>query len=235
MRILITEDEPVIAQRIERLTRSILGSRITSVKICRTLAEANSFLIAHQIDLLFLDLNLKGEDGFQILDNAEAQSFYTVIISAYSEKAVRAFDYPVIDFIEKPFDRDRLAKTFERLNNFDAKNNFTSKFLSLRRAGEIVLIDVEKIVYIKGAGVYSDIFLEDGKKELHHNNLEKIDVLLPANFQRIHKSYIVNFYYVQSIMTHGGSRYSIKLKTGDELPVSRARYPELKTMLAGHK
>ena len=159
MNILIAEDEPVIAQRIERFTRQILGDRVVRVKCLETLEACNSYLLTHQIDLLFLDLNLNGKDGFQVLEGAQAGSFYTVIISAYSERAVQAFDYPVLDFIEKPFDKERLARTFEKLNSFDAKHSFTSKYISLKREGEIKLVEVDHIMYAKGAGVYAELFL----------------------------------------------------------------------------
>lgn len=231
MRILIAEDEPVIAQRIERLTKEILGDRIISIKKCGTTEECLSYLMVHQINLLFLDLNLKGKDGFDLLEEKTAGSFYTVIISAYSNRAIQAFNYPVIDFIEKPFDKSRLEKTFERLKNFESKHNFTTNFISLKKESEIKLIPIDEIVYLKGAGVYSELFLASDKKELHPQNLEKIDLLLPASFVRIHKSYIVNFQFVESITLHGGSKYSMILKNGVELPVSRSKYQELKKML----
>ncbi|MGD9487397.1 MAG: LytR/AlgR family response regulator transcription factor [Calditrichaceae bacterium] len=231
MKILIAEDEPFIAQRIERLVKDILGDRITNIKQCMTIEACKSYLEIHQIDLLFLDLNLKGEDGFDLLEDARSGSFYTVIISAYSERAIRAFTYPVIDFIEKPFNKERLLKTFEKLNDFDAKHNFTSKFLSIKRGGEIKLIELSSVVYIKGAGVYSELFTSDRTRELHHQNLEKIDILLPSSFVRSHKSYIVNMYFVEKIVSHGGSKYSLLLKNGEALPVSRGRFQSLKEML----
>ena len=231
MRILIAEDEPVIAGRIERLVKEILGDRVTSVKKCETLRECRSYFDLHQVDLLFLDLNLKGQDGFDLLEGLQADSFYTVIISAYSDRAITAFNYPVIDFIEKPFNKERLLKTFEKLNDLDAKHNFTSKYLSVKRSGEIRLVQIDRIIYIKGAGVYSELFIEDETRELHHLNLEKIDVFLPPSFTRIHKSYIVNMYFVEKIISHGGSKYSLLLKNGTELPVSRNRYQELKEIL----
>lgn len=231
MKILIAEDEPVIARRIERFTREILGNRITGITHLKTLKEAKSYLDLHQIDLLFLDLNLKGKDGFDLMEGLQAGSFYTVIISAHSNRAIKAFEYPVFDFIEKPFNKKRLAETFEKLENFDAKNNFASNFLSIKRNGEIKLIEVDDIRYIKGAGVYSELFLIDERKELHHLNLEKVNRMLPSNFIRIHKSYIVNMYFTQKIVSHGGSKYTLNLKDKTELPVSRNRYPEIKDLL----
>ena len=231
MKILIAEDEPVIAFRIERLVKEILGNRIITIKKCKTVKESKSYLDLHQIDLLFLDLNLNGEDGFDLLQEMYADSFYTVIISAFSERAITAFNYPVIDFIEKPFNKERLLKTFEKLNDFNAKHDFTSKFLSIKRSGEIKLIEINSIHYIKGAGVYSEIFTEGKTKDLHHQNLEKINILLPSSFVRIHKSYIVNMFFVDKILAHGGSKYSLLLKNGTELPVSRNRYQTLKEIL----
>jgi len=230
MKILIVEDEPVVAKRIERLTKEILDKRVISIKKVTTLKEAKSYLMLQQIDLLFLDLNLKGKDGFDVLDNIQADSFYTIIISAYNERAIKAFNYPIFDFIEKPFDKDRLIKAFEKVNNFDLKNNFTSKFLSLKMNSEIRLVEIDKIIYLKGAGVYSELFLVDEKKVLHHQNLEKVNLLLPTNFVRVHKSYIVNFYFVQKIIIHGGSKYSIKLINDVILPISRNRYSKIKNM-----
>lgn len=231
MRIMIAEDEPVIARRIERLTREILAERITNIKTCETLEACRSHLMVHRIDLLFLDLNLKGEDCFRLLEGDQAGGFYTVIISAYSQRAVQAFNYPVIDFIEKPFNKARLEQTFEKLNYFKAKHDFTSKFLSIKRRSEIRLIEIDDIVYIKGAGVYSELFLDNDEKELHHQNLERINLLLPSHFVRIHKSFIVNLYFARTIISHGGSKYSLVLKKGLELPVSRHRYQTLKHML----
>ncbi|MGD8428099.1 MAG: response regulator, partial [Balneolaceae bacterium] len=118
MKILIVEDEPVIARRIERFTRDILGTRITSITHKKDLKKAKSYLELHQVDVLFLDLNLKGKDGFDLLEGLQAGSFYTVIISAYANRAIQAFNYPVVDFIEKPFTKDRLAQTFEKLEHF---------------------------------------------------------------------------------------------------------------------
>lgn len=232
MKILIVEDEHVIAQRIERLTREIFAdSRYVQFHAVTTIEEARSYLLVHQIDLLFLDLNVKGSDGFLLLDEPAAGSFYTIIISAYSDQAIRAFGYPVVDFIEKPFSRQRLEQAFDKLNHLAEKNDFTSQYLSIKKGGEIKLIEIDQILYLKGAGVYSEIVQQQGPKELHQTNLEKINTLLPSSFVRIHKSYIVNFHFVKKLITHGGSKYSVLLKTNEELPVSRTRYAEIKDML----
>ena len=181
---------------------------------------------------MFLDLNLKGKNGFDLLKEIEAESFHTIIISAYNEKACEAFNYPVIDFIEKPFSKERLETALKKLNYLKSKTNYSSKLLPIKRDSEIKLLDVDLIMFIKGASVYSEVHLTSKKTELHHQNLEKLDQLLPEQFIRIHKSYIVNIYHVDKFKSHGGSKYTLSLKNGDELPVSRTKYKEIKEIFS---
>jgi len=229
--ICIVEDEPVIASRIERLLREIL-TNITLIKVFTTLPEAKSYIISHPINILFLDLNLKGKDGFDLLKELESESFHTIIISAYDEKAIDAFNYSVVDFIEKPFDKKRIQQALEKVEFLERKTSFASKFLSIKRNSEIKLIPVEEVLYIKGASVYSEVYLQDDSTELHHSNLEKIDRLLPENFIRVHKSYIVNIYSVSKFISHGGSKYSVTLKNNVSLPISRSKFKEIKKLLS---
>lgn len=232
MIICIVEDEPVIAQRIERLLTVILENKITRIKHFSDLESAKSYIISNPINLMFLDLNLKGKDGFDIFKELETHSFHTIIISAYSEKAIDAFQFPVADFIEKPFDKERLEKALSKIKLLEKSSNVSSRFISIKREGEIKLLDIEEIMYIKGASVYSEIFLKNDKTELHHSNLEKIDILLPENFIRVHKSYIINIFFVEKFKSYGGSKYSVILKNSTELPVSRMKYKEIKSILS---
>ena len=82
MRILIVEDEPLLAQRLERFCREILGDRLESVRVATMFAEASARLDESPIDLLLLDLNLHGRDGMQLLATSVAGSFHTIIVSA---------------------------------------------------------------------------------------------------------------------------------------------------------
>ena len=91
MKILIVEDEVRVSKLLEVMIREIWGSRLTRLHHCRFLGEANNFLSKYPIDLLFLDLNLKGESGFDLLQQFTAQSFHTVIVSALSGSGYRGF------------------------------------------------------------------------------------------------------------------------------------------------
>ena len=231
MRVLIVEDEPIIARRIERLTREILGERLTHLKAIRHLHEARAHLFSTPIDVLFLDLNLNGKDGFDLLKTSVSGAFHVIIISAHTEQALKAFEYGVLDFIGKPFNKERLARALDRVFDVHNKSEYAVRYLSVRKAGWIDLVALDDLLYIQGAGSYSELHLTDGSTELHDKSLDKLHALLPPVFERIHKSYIVKMSTVAGLLIHEGSRYEVELNNGLLLPVGRTRYKGIKEKL----
>lgn len=227
MKILILEDEPIIARRIKRMVQALLGEKITQLDSRHSLAEGFAYLQKEAIDLLFLDLNLNGADGFELLQSLLAGSFHTIIISAYKEKAITAFQYGVLDFVPKPFNEQRLSQAINRLNPTEDTSG-KALYLAIQKRGKVVLLEIDLVAYIQGAGIYSDIIFEDGRKEVHNKNLDKLSQLLPPHFDRIHKSYIVNSKMIKQLDAQAGGKYTVHLKNGAQLPVSRSRYKGLK-------
>ncbi|MFC1493134.1 LytR/AlgR family response regulator transcription factor [candidate division KSB1 bacterium] len=232
MIIVIAEDEPLVAERIERLTKEILKEKLTKILVKNSLPDAMDYIFEHPVDLLLLDLNLHGKDGFELLKHAVSGSFHTIIISAHTEKAIEAFEYGVLDFLGKPFTIERLEAALSRFENIDTKNKYPTKYIAVRKNGKLLLIEVDKITFVRGAGIYSEIILRDGTIELHDKSLNNLDTILPSNFQRIHRSYIVNIQSAKSFSSLGGSKYSLQLLNGEVLPVSRNKYKEVKKFLS---
>ena len=231
MRILIVEDETRIAKRIERMTREICADKLTSLFHISTLDEASEFIENNPLDLVLLDLNLNGQNGFDLLHVAVSGAFHTIIISAYKDQAIMAFEHGVLDFVPKPFNQQRLEKAFERFHSKTASTAQKVKYLAVKSRQQIHLIALDKVLYIKGAGPYSEMYLKDGKRLLHDKSLEKLEQLLKPDFLRIHKSYLVRLNLIQQITVNSGSKYAVKLKTGEVLPVGRTRYKALKDQL----
>lgn len=228
MKILIIEDEPAIARRTQRLTQSVLGDHIHHIHICNSIETGLAYLIKEEIDVLLLDLNLHGSDGFAILEQMVAATFHTIIISAYKEKAITAFEYGVLDFIAKPFNQDRLAKAFQRLQQTTTVANTDTKFLAIQKKGRYQMLAIDQLLYIKGAGIYTELIFKDGSKEIHNKNLDKLSQLLPSYFDRIHKSYIINNQEIEEILVEAGSKYTVILKEGIPIPISRSKYKNLR-------
>lgn len=228
MNILIVEDESRIAKRIERMTRAFFGNTLQSLKHIDNLNEALQFIENSALDLVLLDLNLNGENGFDLLTTAVSKSFHTIIISAYRDQAITAFQYGVLDFVPKPFNRERLEQALHRIISKEKIETNEIKFLAIKKRHRIQLVPIHDVLYIKGAGAYTELFLTDGKKELHDKSLEKLEQLLSHTFERIHKSYLVKMSEVKEIVVKSGSKYMAELKNGELLPVGRTKYKDIK-------
>jgi two-component system response regulator LytT len=231
MRILIVEDERPTAEDIRDLTKELLGDRVSSIHIQSSLHNALDFLSTHAIDVLLLDLNLNERNGFEILKQAAARSFHTIIISAYSDKAVEAFEFGVLDFIPKPYNLERLQTAFNRLQDSFALDTRALKYLSVRKFGSIHIVPLKNVKYFKGANVYTELHLTGGTVEIYDKSLKSVKKLLPRSYARIHKSYIVDIRRIRKIFNFGGGRYEIELEDRDRLPVSRSRIREIRKQL----
>jgi two-component system response regulator LytT len=227
MKILIVEDEKVAARRLVRLVREILGDKVTLLECRETLDQAQRFIDQHVIDILLLDLNLNGESGFDLLQRAAAESFETIIVSANTDRAIEAYEYGVLDFIPKPFEKERLMRAFERLEKASRPAEEPAQVLVVRNQGRLQLIPVGDVHYLKGAGDYAEVHLRNGSLTLHSKSLEALERILPSYFSRTHKSYIVDMRDVTGVRVHGGGKYEVELKDGKVLPLSRGRYKEL--------
>jgi DNA-binding LytR/AlgR family response regulator len=229
--ILIVEDEDVIAQRLERLLRKLLADRAVTIRRASSVADGLELSSRHAIDLLLLDLNLSGRSGFAILADAVSRSFQTVIVSAHEEQAIRAFEYGVTDFVPKPFGEARLRKALDRVFARHEAGRPAARYLAVRLAGEVRLIPIDAVACIRGAGDYAEIHCRDGASHLHDKSLAALECLLPSTFLRVHRSAVVNLDFVEKLSSAPGSRYSILLRTGERVPVSRARVAELRSRL----
>ena len=231
MRVLIVEDEAVVARRVESLCRRVLGPKLESLTVIETFDAARAALAAAPVDVLLLDLNLSGQDGMELLRESTAAAFHTIIISANTDHALRAFEFGVLDFVPKPFTQDRLAAALARVADETNRSTHPAKYLAVRKQGRLEIVPVADVVYIQGARNYSELVLTDGRRLLHDKSLDRLTAILPAGFERVHKSYLVRFANITAIHGHEGSRYEVELQGGARLPVGRTRYPELKARL----
>jgi len=231
MKILIVEDERPIANYIEKMIRKILGDKVTRIKIIHHLDQAFAYLADARIDLCLLDLNLHGENGYEILKRSVAGSFHTIIISANTDKALEAFEYGVLDFVGKPFTEDRLKTAFNRFLGKVSQENMSTKYLSLRKGDRHIVIPIENVTFFKAAGIYVEAHLYEGKMEILDKTMERLEQILPGNFMRVHRSYIIDISQIVSFSHTGGGKYQVTVKTGKVIPLSRSKYKILKELI----
>lgn len=224
MRLLIVEDEPLVAMRLERLIQAWAGPRLRLKRVA-TLDDAEELLQQRGVDALLLDLNLQGEDGFDLLRRTLARGLQTIVVSAHTERAIEAFELGVLDFVPKPFTPERLHAALERL--LDAG----SRVLSVWRAQGVAVVPVDQIRSIRAAGDSCELLLRNGRTELLDRSLDALQRQLPTQFQRCHRSSIVNLLCVRQLRGGRGSRYTLILDDGSELPVGRTHLADLRNRL----
>ena len=230
LHILIVEDEPPAARYLEKCCRSVLNENLALLTV-HTFEDASRAVISEEIDLCFLDLNLKGKSGYDLLKSAVAGSFHTIIVSAHTEQAVEAFKYGVLDFIPKPFDEEDIRSALQRYFETTSRRNVSTKYLFARKGRSNLVISVDAVVYFKAADVYVEAHLENGQMELLTKTMDRLEQILPSSFFRIHRSYITALSRIRSFSSVKGGTSRVMLKNGIILPLSRRRYKDLQQHL----
>lgn len=229
LRILIVEDEELAAQMLKQHLEQILGSDITTLKVVGSLTAAVCFIQEQSIDLLFLDLDLRGDDGFAILEEQVAQGFQTIIVSGNVDQAIKAFEYSVLDFISKPYSLKRLKKAIKMY--MDRSNwKFCFEAIPVMVGNSVHLLPCHDIFYISRSVKKTTIHLAE-KSIQSKRSLQDLEGRLPDFFIRIHRSYIINIKLLNQIHASSGGVYTASLGNGINLPVSRSSYSILKDLL----
>lgn len=227
--VLIVEDEELGFRRSSRLLKEILGSSIV-IERGFNIDEGLSKITKSSYDLLILDLNLEGEDGFDILKDEKISDIPTIVISAYFDRAIEGFEHGVVDFISKPLFRERLEKGIERFKNYIAKDISKESILSFKDSRGVVTLKQRDLIYLKSDGHYLELNCGNDQY-LINSSMDQILTNLDQTFVRVHRSYIVNIDFVDSLKSFVGSKYQLKLKDGSMIPVGRTYLKPLKERL----
>jgi two-component system response regulator LytT len=225
MRVLIIEDEPVIARRMARIAQAALAD--AEVLSAGSVAEAEALLAAGVFDILFLDLNLSGEDGFAMLGRTIARPSCVIVVSASPHRAVEGFDHEIVDFVAKPFSEERLQAAIDR--GLAKLRNLPSRTLAVRVRNGWRFVRLAEIDHVRAADDYCELVLEGGERLLHSASLDRLARDLPPAFRRVHRSAIANFERVSTVRRRASGAYEILTQANSPLPVGRAYLAQLRT------
>ncbi len=218
VRALIAEDEPLARRRLERLLRK--RDDIEVVGAARDGDETLALVAALAPDLLFLDIQMPGLGGFDVLrEIGGAGRPHVIFTTAYDQFALRAFEVHALDYLLKPFDQSRLGAALDRalplIHHSMGGSEWTQRFV-VKSAGRILFLRADEIDWISAADNY--VYLHaGGAAHLVRTTLKSIEEKLdPRRFARVHRSTIVNLDAVRELA--GGE---VVLRDGTRLPVSR--------------
>jgi two-component system, LytTR family, response regulator len=239
IRACIIDDEPIACRRIQRLLKD--DPEIEIVQICNDGEEAVDAIQKLNPDLIFLDVQMPGMDGFEVLTSLNPGSMpHVIFVTAFDRYAIKAFEFHALDYLLKPFDRKRfeqavqrskaqIQQSQERSNNSELvallkemKNQSQHlERLVVKSQGRVFFLKTDEIDWIDAQGKHVAIHVG---KETHlvreaMNNLET--ELDPKKFARIHKSTIVNIDRIKQLqpLVHGDFR--VILRDSTVLTISR--------------
>lgn len=260
LRVLIVDDEPSAREIIcEMLNVEVLSGEVEIVGECGDGKTAVKFIKTKKPNLLFLDIQMPEMNGFEVLETLSSEQMPLIIfVTAYDQYALRAFEVHAIDYLLKPFDKERFDKVFdhakkvvlrEQTNNLNERvlmlleeRNEQSSTLSqpflerliIKTQGRVFFLRIEEIRWIKAEGNYVSLHT-DTKTYLFRESISLLEKHLnPRQFQRIHRSTIVNMNFVKELQPLFRGEYTVIMQDGTKLKLSRNFRESLQKSLGGN-
>jgi two-component system, LytTR family, response regulator len=244
MKAIIIDDEP--------LARSIIKEYLHYHPALELIAECNDgfegvkAIQQHQPDLIFLDIQMPKINGFEMLELIDGPPA-VIFTTAYDEYAIKAFESHAVDYLLKPFSRERFDKAVSKLLQtekmvspkdqlrplLESVSNSPGEHqrVVVKLSGKIRIIPVEDIHYLEAADDYVKIITKEGSF-LKNKTMGHFETVLNKNlFVRTHRSFIVNITEITRIDPYEKDNHLAILKSGARVPVSKTGYVKLKSVL----
>jgi two-component system LytT family response regulator len=253
IRVLIVDDEPLAREGVRALLER--EPDVTIVGDCANGEAALEALREHLVDVLFLDIQMPGMNGFEVAERLTRDGAPVVVfVTAHDDQALRAFDANALDYVVKPFSDARFSAAVARARRRveERRRGMTTANvaelvaqlglgsaarhadrIAVRSLSRTVYVRVQDIVWIGSADYYAELHTKDGKTHLVRESMQKLEGMLdPTKFARTHRTAIVNLDQVAEIHADGADRWLVILRNGVKLPLGKARRVEFERALA---
>jgi two-component system, LytTR family, response regulator len=233
---IIVDDEFKSRESLKALVEKFCENIQVSA-VCQNGDEAIKAIHEFKPDVVFLDIQLQRETGFDILQRLDKIDFEIIFTTAFSEFAVRAFKFSAIDYLLKPVDIEDLRKSVEKarkriLGNISERmtqlaqtmkgNTFKHSRLAVPSSDGLVFVNVDAILYCEASGNYTNIHMGDGRKFVVSRTLKEYEEMLEdLDFFRIHNSYLINLNLIKKYIRGEGGQ--VVMTNDQALDVSKAK------------
>jgi two-component system, LytTR family, response regulator len=241
MKILISDDETPARKKIISFLKSLeAGYELIEAE---NGIDAVEKILNENPDLVFLDIQMPGLNGFDVIKEIGLDNMPVVVfVTAYDQYAIDAFEVNAVDYLLKPFDKERFVKSFNRAveqinlkrRKDDNLKNLLNEFVKDKKTLEKILVNIgsryffintSEIIYISSAEKYVELNTAKGKY-LYRETMNNLELTLDKNrFARIHRSYIVNVDHIQEMQPWSHGDFMVILKNGEKISMSR-RYKD---------
>lgn len=243
MRAVIIDDEAK-ARRILQNFLTDYCKQVQVIGFAEDVMQGVKLIQKEKPDLVFLDIEMPGYNGFQLLEFFDDIDFEIVFVTAYSEFALKAFQVSAIDYLLKPLQIDQLVKAVEKVERVvgqhqsaqniailkeNVKENKIKKIVVPSNSGTL-FIEIDTITHLKAEGSYVQIYMADGKKILVSKNIKDYENQLTTieGFFRTHRSYLVNTKHITNVLNSDGE---ITLINNETASIARERKQEFANYL----
>lgn len=239
MKAIIIDDEA----KARRIVKGLLEEHCPDIEVVAMAEDVPSGVKAinrETPDLIFLDIEMPGYTGFQLMDFFDNIDFEIIFTTAYSDYAIRAFEVSAIDYLLKPIQIDQLVKAVDKVRN-KQKSQLNEKIEALKLnlndsnqlskialpvADGFLFVKPEDILYFKAESSYTRIFLNGDKDLLVTRTLKEFEKLVDhPHFMRIHRSYLINLNHMKQYVRSDGGH--IEMDNGDVVYFSKEKREEL--------
>lgn len=233
IRVAICDDDKMIACEIKKML-SICCEKIGIVVDMTVYDDGrdleNDILRGEPFDLIYLDIQMQGQDGIVTARNLRrfGKSLYIIFVSEYDKYIEEIFDVGASDFILKPIKPERFEKTFRRVND---RIGSKTKYFEFVYNSRIKRIPFNDITYFESNGRKILIHLKDGSIEAFNSKMDDVEKEVKAKtigFIRIHQSFLVNYDFILN-----RSRNEIMIISGERLPISRVKQKKIQIQYSG--
>ena len=239
IRVLVADDQPMARDRLVSLLAAEPGVELAGT--ASSGEEAVDQILQAAPDLVFLDLQMPGMNGFEVIEAVGVERMPpTVFVTAYDEYAVRAFEVQALDYLLKPFGRHRFQAALARARKYLSREkqgemadrlaellrtgrpaHGSGERLLVKSGGRISFVDVGQIDWVEAEGNYVRIYAAGQVYLMRETMTNLIERIGAQQFFRIHRSRIVNVKRVKDLLIAGGGEYHVMLFDGTRLGLSR--------------
>jgi two-component system LytT family response regulator len=224
IRALVVDDESWARRNLTVLLRR--DPDIGSVVECGSGSEAIEEIRKSRPELVFLDVQMPGCGGFDVLEMLGSDLPSTIIfVTAFDEYALRAFEAGALDYLLKPFDDARFLRALDRakdkLAHYTPQQSQRAQRLVVKSRGEVLFLNVADVDWIEAVGYYACLHVGSNTHVMRRTLLDLERDLDEEKFMRIHRSIIVNLDRIHALELQNGGEYEVVLKSKDRLRLSR--------------
>jgi two-component system LytT family response regulator len=236
-RTIIIDDEPPARKGMLQLLGNF-PEIFEVVAMAENGTDAEEKIKKHKPDVVFLDIEMPGCTGFELLERLEVLPI-VIFCTAYDEYSLKAFETHSIDYLVKPVELERLKKTVAKLKSFDRKLSSQPilKFLkevsekkevkkmvsiTVKKGDKLIFIKLDSISYFEADSNYVMIHSENGNY-ISEQSLANLEQKLPTNFLRVHRGIIINTDFVKEVQKYFNSRFVITLANNAKTAITTSR------------